>query len=195
MLTKDPRAYMPQPSLDIDSILKEKRVFDPSAEFRSKAHIGSLADYERLYKEAEDHPDVFWANIAQELHWFKPWTKVLDWNLPFAQWFVGGQLNISYNCIDRHAATGFRKNKAAIIWEGDPGESRTLTYLQLLNDVCQCANMLKSLGVKNGDRVALYMGMVPELAIAMLACARIGAVHTVVFGGFSAQALIDRIND
>jgi acetyl-CoA synthetase len=186
---------MSEPSLDIHSILKEQRVFEPSPEFRSKAHIGSVADYERLYKQAEDHPDEFWAGIASELHWFKPWTRVLDWNLPFAKWFVEGQLNISYNCIDRHVAAGFRKNKAAIIWEGEPGDSRTLTYLQLLNEVSQCANMIKSLGVKTGDRVALYMGMVPELGIAMLACARIGAVHTVVFGGFSAQALVDRIND
>ncbi|HME05429.1 MAG TPA: acetate--CoA ligase [Bryobacteraceae bacterium] len=181
-------------STDIDSILKEQRIFEPSPEFRSKAHIGSLADYERLYKEAEEHPDEFWAGIAQELHWFKPWDRVLDWQLPFAKWFVGGQINLSYNCIDRHVS-GFRKNKAAIIWEGEPGDSRTITYQQLLNEVSKCANMLKSLGVKTGDRVALYMGMVPELAISMLACARIGATHTVVFGGFSAQALIDRIND
>ena len=119
---------------------------------------------------------------------------MLEWKLPFAKWFLGGELNISYNCLDRHVAT-WRKNKAAILWEGEPGDSRTLTYQQLLREVSKCANVLKSLGVKKGDRVAIYMGMVPELPIAMLACARIGAAHTVVFGGFSAQALIDRIND
>ena len=179
---------------DIDSALKEQRVFEPSEEFRSKAHVSSLAEYQRLYKEAEDRPEEFWANIARELHWFKTWDRVLDWKLPFAQWFVGGQLNLSYNCLDRHVAT-WRKNKAAILWEGEPGDSRTLTYQQLLHEVSKCANVLKSLGVKKGDRVAIYMGMVPELPIALLACARIGAPHTVVFGGFSSQALIDRIND
>jgi acetyl-CoA synthetase len=179
---------------DIDSALKEQRVFEPSEEFRSKAHVSSLEEYQRLYKEAEEQPEKFWANIAAELRWFKTWERVLDWKLPFAQWFVGGQLNISYNCLDRHAAT-WRKNKAAILWEGEPGDSRTLTYQQLLHEVSKCANVLKSLGVEKGDRVAIYMGMVPELPIALLACARIGAPHTVVFGGFSSQALIDRIND
>jgi acetyl-CoA synthetase len=179
---------------DIDSALKEQRVFEPSDEFREKAHVGSLAEYQRLYKEAEEQPETFWANIAAELRWFKAWDRVLDWKLPFAQWFVGGQLNISYNCLDRHVAT-WRKNKAAILWEGEPGDSRTLTYQQLLHEVSKCANVLKSLGVKKGDRVAIYMGMVPELPVALLACARIGAPHTVVFGGFSSQALIDRIND
>jgi acetyl-CoA synthetase len=178
----------------IDTILKEQRLFEPSEEFRSKAHVKSLADYDRLYKEAEQDPEGFWAKIATEVHWFKPWDRVLEWNLPFAKWFVGGQLNLSYNCLDRHVAT-WRKNKAAILWEGEPGDSRALTYQQLLHEVSKCANVLKSLGVKKGDRVAIYMGMVPELPIAMLACARIGAPHTVVFGGFSAQALIDRIND
>jgi acetyl-CoA synthetase len=178
----------------IDTILKEERVFEPSDEFRSKAHVKSLAEYQKLYKDAEENPEKFWAEIAKELDWFKPWDEVLEWNLPFAKWFVGGQLNLSYNCLDRHAA-GWRKNKAAILWEGEPGDARALTYQQLLHDVSKCANVLKSLGVKKGDRVAIYMGMVPELPIAMLACARIGAPHTVVFGGFSAQALIDRIND
>ena len=154
---------------DIDSALKEQRVFEPSEEFRSKAHVTSLAEYQRLYKEAEEHPEEFWANIASELHWFKTWDRVLDWNLPFAEWFVGGQLNISYNCLDRHVAT-WRKNKAAILWEGEPGDSRALTYQQLLHEVSKCANVLKSLGVKKGDRVAIYMGMVPELPIALLAC-------------------------
>jgi acetyl-CoA synthetase len=178
----------------IDTILKEARIFEPSDEFRSKAHVKSLAEYQKLYKDAEENPEKFWAEIAKELDWFKPWDEVLEWNLPFAKWFVGGQLNLSYNCLDRHAA-GWRKNKAAILWEGEPGDARALTYQQLLHDVSKCANVLKSLGVKKGDRVAIYMGMVPELPIAMLACARIGAPHTVVFGGFSAQALIDRIND
>jgi acetyl-CoA synthetase len=179
---------------DIDSVLIEQRVFEPPEDFRSKAHINSKAEYDRLYKEAAEHPAEFWAKIASELHWYKPWERVLEWNLPFAQWFIGGQLNLSYNCLDRHVAT-WRKNKAAILWEGEPGDSRALTYQQLLHEVSKCANVLKSLGVKKGDRVAIYMGMVPELPIALLACARIGAPHTVVFGGFSSQALIDRIND
>jgi acetyl-CoA synthetase len=179
---------------DIDSALKEQRSFEPSQEFRSKAHINSPAEYERLYGEAARDPQTFWAGIARELHWFKPWDRVLDWNLPFAKWFVGGELNLSYNCLDRHVAT-WRRNKAAILWEGEPGDSRALTYQQLLHEVSKCANVLKSLGVKKGDRVAIYMGMVPELPIALLACARIGAPHTVVFGGFSSQALIDRIHD
>jgi acetyl-CoA synthetase len=178
----------------IDSVLNEQRVFPPSEQFRAGAQIKSRAEYDRLYQEAKDDPEGFWAKIAQELHWFKPWDRVLEWKLPFAKWFLGGELNVSYNCLDRHVAT-WRKNKAAILWEGEPGDSRTLTYQQLLREVSKCANVLKSLGVQKGDRVAIYMGMVPELPIAMLACARIGAAHTVVFGGFSAQALIDRIND
>src|SRR5271169_3402733 len=178
----------------IDSVLNEQRIFEPPPEFRAASQIKSRADYERLYQEAKDDPEGFWAKIASELHWFKPWDRVLEWKLPFAKWFLGGELNISYNCLDRHVAT-WRKNKAAIQWEGEPGDSRTLTYQQVLREVSRCANVLKSLGVKKGDRVAIYMGMVPELPIAMLACARIGAPHTVVFGGFSAQALIDRIND
>jgi acetyl-CoA synthetase len=178
----------------IDSVLNEQRVFPPSKEFSAGAQIKSRAEYQRLYDEAKDDPEGFWAKIASELHWFKPWDRVLEWKLPFAKWFLGGELNISYNCLDRHVGT-WRKNKAAILWEGEPGDSRTLTYQQLLREVSKCANVLKSLGVRKGDRVAIYMGMVPELPIAMLACARIGAAHTVVFGGFSAQALIDRIND
>ncbi len=182
------------PNTSIDTSLRESRIFPPSDEFRSTAHIASMADYERIYAEAERDPEGFWAGIAHELHWFKPWDKVLEWNLPFAQWFVGGQLNLSYNCLDRHVTT-WRRNKAAILWEGEPGDSRTLTYQQLLWEVSKFANVLKSLGVGKGDRVAIYMGMVPELAIALLACARIGAPHTVIFGGFSSHALIDRIHD
>ena len=153
-----------------------------------------MDEYRRLCKQAEDDPDTFWAGIARELHWFKPWERVLDWNVPWAKWFVGGQINLSYNCLDRHVAM-WRKNKAALIWEGEPGEVRTLTYQQLLIEVSKFANVLKSLGVQKGDRIAIYMGMTPELPIAMLACARIGAPHTVIFGGFSANALVDRIID
>jgi acetyl-CoA synthetase len=174
--------------------LQEKRVFPPSEEFRAKAHIKSMEEYEQIYRHAEEHPEEFWAGIANDLHWFKRWDKVLEWELPFAKWFVGGELNLSYNCLDRHVSSD-RKDKAAIRWEGEPGDSRTLTYQQLLDEVSKFANVLKSLGVHKGDRVAIYMGMVPELAIALLACARLGAPHTVVFGGFSSQSLIDRIND
>ena len=181
-------------SQSIDSILKETRVFAPDGEFSERAHIKSVEEYERIYREAEEHPEEFWARIAQELHWFKPWDRILEWNSPWAKWFDGGLINLSYNCLDRHVAS-WRRNKAALIWEGEPGEIRTLTYQQLLTEVCKFANALKSVGVKKGDRVAIYMGMTPELAIAMLACARIGATHSVVFGGFSANALIDRIND
>ncbi|HXG66636.1 MAG TPA: AMP-binding protein, partial [Blastocatellia bacterium] len=184
---------MSSPS-SIDSILKESRVFEPSEKFRQQAHISSLEEYERLYQEAESDPGGFWGRIAGDLHWFRPWDKVLEWDAPWAKWFVGGQMNISYNCLDRHVAT-WRRNKAALIWEGEPGEVRTFTYQQLLTEVMKFANVLKSLGIKKGDRVAIYMGMTPELPIAMLACARIGATHSVVFGGFSATALVDRITD
>src|SRR5947207_5945473 len=178
-------------STDLDSTLKEERRFEPSAEFSSRAHIKSLEEYEAIYKRSADTPEEFWADIAKELTWFKPWDKVLDWQPPFAKWFVGGQLNISYNCLDRHLST-WRKNKAALIWEGEPGDTRTWTYQQLHREVCKFANVLKHLGIQTGDRVAIYMGMVPELAVAMLACARIGATHSVVFGGFSADSLRDR---
>ena len=184
----------PNPSTDIQSTLNEQRVFPPSEEFSSKARIKSMADYERLYEEADRDPEGFWGKIAGELDWSKPWTKVLEWEVPWAKWFCGGELNLSHNCLDRHVAS-WRKNKAAIIWEGEPGEIRTLTYQQLLSEVSKCANVLKSLGVKKGDRVAIYMGMSPELAITLLACARLGAPHTVIFGGFAPQALVDRIND
>jgi acetyl-CoA synthetase len=184
-----------QTSTDIQSVLSEKRVFPPPPEFSRHAHISSIADYERLCAEADSDPEKFWSEIAGQLDWFKPWTKVLDWSAaPFAKWFIGGQLNLSHNCLDRHLTT-WRKNKAALIWEGEPGEIRTLTYQQLHSEVCRFANALKSLGVKTGDRVAIYMGTSPELATAVLACARIGAPHTVIFGGFSAQAIADRIHD
>jgi acetyl-CoA synthetase len=180
--------------VNIDSILQETRVFPPSPEFSKQAHIKSAEEYERIYKEAAADPEKFWAGVAKELHWFKPWNKVLEWEVPWAKWFVGGEINLSYNCLDRHVQT-WRKNKAALIWEGEPGDSRTLTYQQLLTEVQKFSNVLKSLGIKKGDRVAIYMGMVPELPVAMLACARIGAVHSVIFGGFSANALVDRITD
>lgn len=182
------------PETDIMSILKETRVFNPSKQFSERAHIKSMEDYERLYKEAEKDPEGFWGRIAGELHWFRKWDRVLEWNPPFAKWFVGGEMNISYNCLDRHIAT-WRKNKAAIIWEGEPGDSKVLTYQDLHREVSKFSNVLKSLGVNTGDRVAIYMPMIPELPIAMLACARIGAIHSVVFGGFSAEALKDRVND
>jgi acetyl-CoA synthetase len=179
---------------NIDSVLKEKRVFEPSKEFVQQAHVKGIDGYETIYKQAEADPEKFWGDAASNLHWFRKWDKVLDWNLPWAKWFVGGEINLSYNCLDRHVAT-WRKNKAALIWEGEPGDTRTLTYQQLLIEVSKFANVLKSLGIKKGDRVAIYMGMVPELPVAMLACARIGATHSIIFGGFSANALVDRIND
>ncbi|MDX2041712.1 MAG: acetate--CoA ligase [Acidobacteriota bacterium] len=179
---------------DINSLLKEDRLFSPSTEFSTSAHIKSREHYDQIYKRSVEDPEGFWAEIASELHWFKPWDKVLNWNEPFAEWFVGGQTNISYNCLDRHLSS-WRKNKAAIIWEGEPGDTRTLTYQQLHSEVCKFANVLKELGVKSGDRVAIYMPMIVELPVAMLACARIGATHSIIFGGFSAEALKDRIND
>jgi acetyl-CoA synthetase len=179
---------------DIDSILREARKFDPPVEFSRHARIKSMAEYRKIYDAAAADPEKFWADVAGELHWFQKWHKVLEWDLPWAKWFVGGKINLSYNCLDRHVS-GPRKNKTAIVWEGEPGEIRTLTYQQLLLEVSKCANALKNMGIKSGDRVAIYMGMTPELAIALLACARIGAVHSVIFGGFSANALVDRIND
>ena len=181
-------------SQSIDSILNERRVFQPPQQFSQDAHIKSLEQYEQLYREADENPEKFWGEIAGQLHWFRKWDKVLEWDPPWAKWFVGGQINLSYNCLDRHVAT-WRRNKAAIIWEGEPGEVRTFTYQQLHIEVSKFANVLKSLGIEKGDTVAIYMGMTPELPIAMLACARIGAAHSVVFGGFSANALVDRIND
>lgn len=179
---------------DIESVLKEKRVFAPSPQFSERAHIATAADYERLSRLAEENPEKFWADIAGELEWFSPWHTVLEWKPPFAKWFVGATTNLAHNCIDRHLGT-WRRNKAAIIWEGEPGDSRILTYHDLHREVSKFANVLKHLGVTQGDRVGLYLPMIPELAIAMLACARIGATHSVVFGGFSAEALRDRLND
>jgi acetyl-CoA synthetase len=174
----------------IDALLQENRHFDPPPAFVASAH----ARDPKIYDEAARDPEAFWARFAAELEWITPWTQVLDWQPPHARWFVGGTLNASVNCLDRHVR-GWRRNKAAIIWEGEPGDRRTITYWELYRDVCQFANVLKSLGIRKGDRVALYLPLIPELAIAMLACARIGAVHSVVFGGFSAESLRDRIND
>jgi len=184
---------MPE-SIDIESILSESRIFPPPEEFAANAHVKSFEEYESLYAEAEFDLEAFWANRAEELHWFRKWDTILEWDEPHAKWFSGGKINVSYNCLDRQLETS-RKNRTAIIWEGEPGEIRRLTYEQLHNKVCKFANVLKKLGVRTSDRVALYMPLVPELAIAMLACARIGATHTVIFGGFSADAIRDRVND
>ena len=179
----------------IESVLQEERLFQPPAEFSQTAQIKSLEEYQRLYEQAKAEPEKFWAKLAEkELHWFQTWDKVLDWQPPFAKWFIGGKLNISYNCLDRHLTTE-RRDKIALIWEGEPGDSRTFTYSQLHREVCQMANVLKQLGVQKGDRIGLYLPMIPEAVIAMLACTRIGAPHTVVFGGFSAEALKDRLLD
>ena len=180
----------PTHAAEFADLLREDRNFPPPDEFRAAA----VARDERIYEDAARDPESFWARLAGELEWSRPWTKVLDWQPPHAKWFVGGQLNASVNCLDRHVRSG-RRNKAAIIWEGEPGDKRTLTYFDLQREVAKFANVLKTLGTRKGDRVALYMPLVPELAIAMLACARIGAIHSVVFGGFSAESLRDRIND
>ncbi|QEE28032.1 acetate--CoA ligase [Terriglobus albidus] len=177
-----------------DSLLRENRVFPPNAEFAARAHIKTREQYDAMYRRSIEQPEEFWADAARELDWFEPWTKVLEWEQPWAKWFVGGKLNLSHNCVDRHVQ-GSRAQKPAIIWEGEPGEVRTLTFAELLTEVQLAASMLKEAGVQKGDRVAIYMGMCPELAIALLACARIGAVHNVIFGGFAAHALVDRIND
>ena len=173
-----------------DALLTEDRVFEPPEEFRRNANINDPAVYER----ADADPEGFWADFARELEWSRPWDRVLDWQPPDAKWFVGGKINASVNCVDRHAL-GHRRDKRAIVWEGEPGDQKTLTYGELHVEVQKCANVLKRLGVGHGDRVAVYLPMIPELPIVLLACARIGAVHSVVFGGFSAESLRDRIND
>ncbi|MEO7965645.1 MAG: AMP-binding protein, partial [Gemmatimonadaceae bacterium] len=175
---------------DIEVLLTENRRFPPSDEFRGK----SLVSNSELYDSAAADYEKFWATEAQSLDWFKPWDTILEWEPPRARWFVGGQLNVAHNCIDRHI-TGPRRNKAAIIFEGEPGDRRTLTYWDLYVEVRKFANVLKSLGVRRGDRVGIYLPLIPEVAIAMLACARIGAIHSVVFGGFSPDSLRDRMND
>jgi acetyl-CoA synthetase len=180
----------------IESVMKETRLFPPSQEFASRSRIGSMAAYEELYEKARQDPQAFWGDLArQELHWFEDFHTVLEWNEPFASWFVGGKTNASYNCLDAHLGTD-RADQTAIIWEGEPvGEVRTLTYRELHSEVCRFANVLKGLGIGLGDVVSIYMPMVPELAIAMLACARVGAIHSVIFAGFSALSIADRNND
>ena len=177
-------------------MMAEERVFQPPEELSKSAHIRSLDQYKEIYQRSLDDPEGFWAEAAEQLDWYKKWDKVLveDFNEGKHEWFVGGKLNVSYNCLDRHLKT-WRKNKAALIWEGDIGDSKTLTYQQLYHEVCRFANVLKKHGIEKGDRVAIYLPMILELPIAMLACARIGAIHSVVFGGFSADALRDRVLD
>jgi len=179
---------------NIESLMSEKRVFPPSAEVSAQAHIKSVSEYDTICRKAAEDPETFWAGIASELHWFQKWDRVLDWDLPFAKWFVGGKTNISFNCLDRHLQT-HRKNKVALLWEGEPGDKQTFSYWRLWQEVNKFANVLKSMGVKKGDRVTIYMGRIPELIIAMLATAKVGAVHSVVYGGFSEHALADRIED
>ena len=181
---------MSSPNLPIEALLAEERAFEPTGALREQANINDPSVYEGAKKD----PEGFWAEAARSLDWFKPWDKVLEWNAPIAKWFTGGKINVSYNCLDRHVKT-WRRNKAALIWEGEPGEERVLTYADLYREVNKFANVMKKLGIRKGDRVTIYMPMVPELPIALLACARIGAPHSVVFGGFSSESLRDRIND
>ena len=181
---------MPENVGGIEALLQEDRTFPPSEEFRKQANMADP----KVYEEAQRDPEGFWAKLAEELHWFEKWDKVLEWDPPYAKWFTGGKINVSYNCIDRHLTSG-RRNKAALIWEGEPGDWKVYTYWDLYREVCRFANGLKSLGVKKGDRVTIYLPMVPELPISMLACARIGAPHSVIFGGFSAESIRDRLND
>lgn len=189
-------ASTPPPATDdvFASLMREDRVFPPPAEFAEKAHISGEAQYDAMYKRSVEDPEGFWGEAAQELEWFAPWAKVLDGSGADAKWFVDGKLNLAHNCVDRHAE-GERKSKIALLWEGEPGEVRQLSYAELHTEVQKFANVLKSLNVRKGDRVAIYMGMAPELAIALLACARIGAIHSVIFGGFAAHAISDRVND
>ena len=187
-----PRVMDPR---QIETILNETRTFPPPAAFAAKAHIGSSDEYERLYRESIEDPESFWADVASQLHWFRKWDRVLDESAaPFFNWFVGGKTNICYNCVDRHLE-GATRNKAAIVWEGEPGDRVVLTYADLAREVGIFANTLKKLGVGRGDRVAVYLPMIPELVISVLACARIGAVHTVIFAGFSADSIRDRVLD
>jgi acetyl-CoA synthetase len=167
---------------NIDVLLEETRKFEPPPEFRLTANVSSPEVYDKAERDAEK----FWAEQARQLEWIKPWSKVLEWKPPHVKWFVGGKINVAANCVDRHIA-GPRRNKAALIWEGEPGDKRTLTYWDLYREVSKFANVLKKLGVRKGDRVAIYLPLIPEAAISMLACARIGAIHSVVFGGFSPE--------
>src|SRR3989304_3094889 len=180
----------------IDVLLQEKRVFPPPAELQEKAHIKGAEEYERLYRESVEDPDGFWGRMGGILDWSKKWDKGSEWDFhkPRIKWYLNGKLNASYNCLDRHLST-WKRNKAAIIWEGDDGTTKTYTYQQLSREVNRFANVLKKSGVTKGDRVTIYLPMIPELAISVLACARIGAIHSVVFGGFSPSSLRDRILD
>lgn len=177
----------------LDSLLKESRVFVPSAEFSKQAHVQNMSAYRELYEKAKKDPEAFWAERANDFHWFQKWQTVLKWDPPDAQWYLGGKLNVSYNCLDRHLDT--LGNKTAIIWEGEPGETRVLSFRELHKEVVRFASGLKKLGAQKGDRVIIYMPMIPEVAVAMLACARIGLVHSVIFGGFSSVAIEDRLHD
>ncbi len=169
--------------------------YSPSSDFVSRAHVRGMEGYRALYEKASADPEAFWADLAAtELSWFTKWTKVFESEHPFVKWFTGGKINASYNCIDRHLDTP-RKNKVAILWEGEPGDQRLISYQELHRLVCRFANVLKARGLKAGDRAIIYMGMVPELPVALLACARLGVTHSVVFGGFSAEALKARIQD
>ena len=191
---------MSESNMRIESSMQEHRIFPPPAGFAQKAWISSRTQYETLYRQSIDEPELFWGNAASELHWFEKWTKVLDWKAPYAKWFVDAKTNIAYNCLDHQIDQG-RGNKTAILFEGEPIHSdnrpqvRHITFSQLRDDVCRFANGLKKLGVKKGDRVTIYMPMIPEAAVAMLACARLGASHSVIFGGFSSQAIVDRVTD
>jgi acetyl-CoA synthetase len=179
----------------MESVMHENRVFNPPAAFQERAHIRSMETYKEQHRRSLEDPEGFWSEAAESLHWFKKWDRVFDdTEAPFFKWFTGGKTNICYNAVDRWA-DGAQANKRAIVWEGEPGENRELTFAQLKREVSRFANVLKELGIKKGDSVAIYLPMTPELAIAMLACARIGAVHSVVFGGFSAESLSDRIHD
>ena len=182
-------------STTIESNLQEQRLFKPSTEFSQASYIKSIEEYRHLGDRAQENPERFWAELADsELQWFQTWDKVLNWQPPHAQWFIGGKLNITHNCLDRHL-TASSKNMPALVWQGEPGDSRTYNYAKLHQEVCQMANVLKQLGVTKGDRVGIYLPMIPEAAIAMLACARIGAVHSVIFAGFSAEAVKGRLLD
>jgi len=181
-------------SSNIQSVLTENRKFPPAAAFSQQAHISSEAQYEQMWQQAKDDPAGFWGELASNLVWDKKYDKVLEGQMPDTKWFTGGKLNASVNCVDKHLSS-WRKNKAALIWEGEPGDTRVLTYQDLHREICKFANVLKKLGVQTGDRVTIYMPMIPELVIAMLACARIGATHSIIFGGFSADAVADRNND
>ena len=182
-------------SNEIESVLSEDRRFPPAADFTAQANVPGEEAYQEMYRRSIEDPEGFWGEVGQQIPWMEPFQEVRDWsNPPFARWFVGGKLNASAVCLDQHA-DGERRDKVAILWEGEPGDTRSITYGELRDEVARFANVLKARGLRKGDRVAIYMPMIPELAMAVLACARIGAIHSVVFGGFSAQALRDRIDD